>query len=54
MATNKGTWDDFRGINGITDPLQYKIAQNLIKNELSSVSNGYVTMLRFINKNFVQ
>lgn len=41
MATNKGTWQDFLGINAISDPYKYKVASNLIQRELGGVSNGY-------------
>ena len=36
------TYKDFQGIEAIKDPFKYKIAENLIKNELGGVSNGYM------------
>jgi len=35
------TYKDFQGIEVIKDPFQYKLAENLIKNELGEISNGY-------------
>ena len=36
-----GTWKDFEGINSIKDAYKFKVAENLIINELGSVSDGY-------------
>jgi len=36
-----GTWKDFEGLNSISDDYKYQVAENLIKNELGGVSDGY-------------
>lgn len=35
------TWQDFNGLNLITDPYKRSVAQSLLINELGPVSNGY-------------
>ena len=35
-------WKDFEGLKSIKDEYKYKVAENLIKNELGGISNGYM------------
>ena len=35
-------WKDFEGLKNIKDPYKYKVAENLIINELGGISDGYM------------
>ncbi len=36
------TWQNFEGLDNITDDYKYAVAENLVKNELGGVSDGYM------------
>ena len=42
MTTNtQQKWQQFEALKQIKDPFKYKVAENLLKNELGGQSNGY-------------